>query len=200
MVTRHHQSLISPQHHHWKHQRTISREESIRPNAPVLKYVPIRPPPPPWPLLSCHPTLDTPECPPFLKTTQREGPPTPADGKAAAPQPLAAKQAAPAGGGKPKADGVRQALRLLGGGVVATKDAFWASLDVLGDAVDAATKAPETAKDLVAGGKAALEGGRTSTRGMEEAGRKPPLWAKVCLLSDFPPSLVGGHGSHPAVL
>lgn len=61
-------------------------------------------------------------------------------------------------GGTSKADGVKQALRVLGGGAVAAKDAFWGSLDVLSAAAEAATKAPEKAKGLVEDGKAAIEG------------------------------------------
>lgn len=66
-------------------------------------------------------------------------------------------RAAPVGG-KSKAHGVKQALRTLGGGAVAAKDAFWGSLDVLGAAAEAAAKAPEQAKGLVEDGKAAIEG------------------------------------------
>lgn len=63
---------------------------------------------------------------------------------------------------------MKQALRALGGGAVTVKDAFWGSLDVLGSAAEAATKAPEAAKGLVEDGKAAIEG-----RCPMEAARKP---------------------------
>lgn len=89
---------------------------------------------------------------------------TPADvssssgsGEKERPLAMTTPKAAPVGG-KSKADGVKQALRALGGGAVAVKDAFWGSLDVLGAAVEATTKAPDKAKVLVEEGKAAIEG------------------------------------------
>ncbi|CAM9174850.1 unnamed protein product, partial [Hapterophycus canaliculatus] len=72
---------------------------------------------------------------------------------------LVAVQAAAVGGKSEGGGGVKRALRLLGGGAVAVKDAFWGSLDVLGAAGEAATKAPEAAKGFVEEGKAVIEAG-----------------------------------------
>lgn len=54
--------------------------------------------------------------------------------------------------------GVFAVLRVLRTGAVAVKDAFWGSIEVLGDAADAVMKAPDVARSGMEDGKAALEG------------------------------------------
>lgn len=65
---------------------------------------------------------------------------------------------------------------MLGGGAVAAKDAFWGSLDVLGAAAEAATKAPEKAKGLVENGKAAIEGKKPTTAIRKGERHGGPRW------------------------
>lgn len=106
-------------------------------------------------------------CNPPFKTTVTD-PLTPADRSSSGggDKPLATTTPQPTPvGGKSKADGVKQALRALGGGAVAAKDAFWGSLDVLGAAAEAASKAPEKANGLVEEAKGLVEDGKAAIEG-----------------------------------
>lgn len=57
-----------------------------------------------------------------------------------------------------KGGGFVGALKIVGGGAVIAKDALWSAIELMGDAADALGKAPETARSVAEGGRAALQG------------------------------------------
>ena len=57
-----------------------------------------------------------------------------------------------------KSTRVTGALKAVGGGAVLAKDAFWSTLEALGDAADAIGKSPDTFRSFAAGSRTALQG------------------------------------------